>query len=327
MQIVSCALALLSGLVGAGFASGREIVRFFLSSGPAYPAAVILSVFFLAVFFLRLCAAMDASGVCGVKALCCVRFGRRFGSLCAGLFFLLFCITAGAMLAACAEICALTLPFAHAYGAGMVCSLLLALLLSLRRGNSLAVCGAALLLVLPVLFFRLLRLDAGEACFYPAMTPELPVRAAADGMAYAALNAALLLGTTPLLLPLDRKRRTRAVFLLCGLFLFLLVPACAVCLRHLQSIRHAPMPFLSLSRRLSGGYGFFALCLYTCALSTLSAMLGSVASSLPFSPGASALAACALCLFFSRMGFSALVQSAYPALGAVCAGLMLLLCA
>ncbi len=324
MQIVSCALALLSGVIGAGFASGREIARFF--SGPFAPAAIILAALSLLFFFLRLSTKMERFGVFSVPALCAARFSSRLGAICSGLFFLLAAVTAGAMLAACAELSALTLPIRHAYGLGMGATLLLSLLLARKSVRGLAISGAALCALLPMLLLRLLALPAGEACFYPAMTPDLPVRALTDGVSYAALNAAMLLGMLPMLLSLHKAQRRRAVSLFALLFLALLSLGSAVLSRHSALALSHPMPFLALSRALSGGYWLIALCLYAAAFSTLVAMLASLAGMLPCSRLTADALAAAAALLFARVGFSALVHSAYPVLGAVCAGLLLLLC-
>ena len=230
MQIVSCALALLAGVVGAGFASGREVSRFFAGHGKAAPAAVLLASGSLLFFFLRLCEKMERLGAKDAVSLCRARFGKQLGTLCAGLFFLLSAVTAGAMLAACAELCALVLPLRHAYGIGMGAALFLSLLLTLKKTRGLAAAGAALCALLPVLLMRLYCIHGGEACFYPAMAPDLPVRALADGVSYAALNAALLLGTAPMLLSLQKPMRTRAVLLFSLCFSLLLCLACAVCI-------------------------------------------------------------------------------------------------
>ncbi|MBR5288797.1 MAG: hypothetical protein IKU34_09465, partial [Clostridia bacterium] len=190
----------------------------------------------------------------------------------------------------------------------------------------LALAGGALVLLLPVLLVRLALLPAGEACFLPAMAPDLPVRAVTDGFSYAALNAAMLLGTQPALLTLSAHARKRGVYLFCGLFLSLLALACAVCLRHAQHAALQPMPFVALSRSLGGGYLLVAACMYASALSTLSALAAGMMGMLPFSPAASTAVTGALVFALSRAGFGALVQSAYPVLGAVCAGLLILLC-
>ena len=65
--------------------------------------------------------------------------------------------------------------------------------------------------------------------------------------------------------------------------------------------------------------------MYAAALSTLCALLAALVHMLP--PGRSApWLAAALCLFFSRFGFTALVERGYPVLGALCAALLVLLC-
>jgi len=326
MQSAICALTLLSGIVGAGFASGREIVRFFSSHGPAAAAAVASAAIALLFFFLRLCRKLESEQANGVFSLCRARFGAQLGALCGGLFFLLSAVTAGAMLAACAELCALVLPLRHAYGIGLAASLLLALFLARRGAKGLALAGAALLCLLPMLLLRLLLLPAGEACFLPAMTPDLPVRAVSDGVSYAALNAALLFGAQPVLLSLPARTRKRGVLLFSALFAALLALSCAVCLRHAQITAVHPMPFVELSRQLGAGYLLVALCMYVSALSTLAALCAGLGGMLPFSPPVSDVLCGAVILALSRAGFGPLVQSAYPVLGAVCAGLLILLC-
>lgn len=320
MAAVSVALALLSGVIGAGFASGREIVRFFAMHGAAAGAAIVCALLSLCLFFLRLPAQLERSGCQTLSALCRLRFGSRLGRLCSLLFFLLFAVTGGAMLAACAELGALTLNIRHAYGLSMVLSLLLGALLAARGLHGLALPGAALSLLLPLLLLRLWALPAGEACFLPAMTPDMPVHAVLDGTVYGALNAAMLAGMLPLLRALDRGVRSRAALLFAALFGALLLLGVLVCRRHFAAVLHQPLPFVYLSRQLGpGGYLLVAACMYAAALSTLCAMLaGMRALPLPLSS--------LVCLLFALLGFGDLVSSAYPVLGALCAGLLFLLC-
>ena len=325
MNVVLCALFMLSGVIGAGFASGRELVRFFAGHGAASGAAALCALGVLYALFLRLPAQLERAHADTLPALCRSRFGRAFGALCAALFALLAAVTGGAMLAACAELCALVLPLRHAYGIGMGATLALAALLAALGVRGLALPGALLCAALPVLMAQLLALPTGEACFWPAMSPDLPVRAAADGAAYGALNAAMLCGAMPVLLGLSPRERRRSALLFTALFGALLLLGVAVCRRHLQAVWHQPMPFVWLCRGLgAGGYLLCAASLYAAALSTLCAMLASLAQPLPRPAGT--LAAAGACLFFARVGFTRLVASFYPLLGALCAALMLLLC-
>ncbi len=327
MDILASALALLSGVIGAGFASGREIERFFAGQGAMSGAAVLCALLTLHALFTRLPAQMERAGVSTLRELCRVRFGAGMGRVTAALFFLLSSITGGAMLAACAELAALLLPIHHAYALGMAGTLLLGVFLACFGISGLAAVGAGLCALLPLLLLRLLAIPVGEACFLPAMTADLPVRAAVDGAVYGALNAAMLVGATPLLLTLGREKRRRASLLFCALFGVLLMLGTAVCRQHRQAIAMQPLPFVFLSRSLgAGGYALVALCMYAAALSTLCAMLCALVRLLPL-PRAGSMAVCAAsCLAFALLGFGRIVQSAYPVLGVLCAALMLLLC-
>ena len=62
MDILCCALALLGSVVGAGFASGREIVRFFAAHGAMGFVAVAFSLAALAALFLCLAERLSAAG-------------------------------------------------------------------------------------------------------------------------------------------------------------------------------------------------------------------------------------------------------------------------
>ena len=326
MASISCMLALLSGAVGAGFASGREIVCFFACHGYGAGAAVVFALATLFALLLALPARMEDTGCASLQALCRVRFGLRLGRLCAGLFFLLCAVTGGAMLAACAELCALALPIRHAYGAGLSVSLLLGALLALGGLRALALPGLALCLLLPALFARLFFLPAGEACFLPGMTPDLPVRAAADGAVYAALNAALLAGIMPMLLPLSRRERLRSAALFTAVFGLLLTAGVWICLRHLPAVLRQPLPFVALQRLSGGSYLPVAAAMYAAALSSLPPMLLGMARMLPLSRSGSLLISALICLALSLAGFTPLIESGYPALGSLCATLLFPLC-
>lgn len=94
MDILFCALALLSGVVGAGFASGRELVRFFACHGFASGIAILSALAMLAALFLRLCTQLAHGGVSSLPALCRLRWGSRFAALSSALFVLLCAMTA-----------------------------------------------------------------------------------------------------------------------------------------------------------------------------------------------------------------------------------------
>lgn len=319
MAAIGAALALFSGVAGAGFASGREIVRFFAVHGRMAYAGAALSVLLMGALFLRIASLMRRLHAPSLPQLCRLRLGERFGLICGALFCLLHAVTGGAMLAACAELGALTLPIRSAYGAALGASLLLAMLLSIRDAG-LALPGAALAALMPALLVRLLALPAGEACFLPAMRPA--ASALCDGACYAALSAAQLGGLIPMLAEQSSRLRRRTLLLFAAMLSAALLLALAVCLRHISAVVHQPLPFVYLSRSLGrGAYLPTALCLYAAALTTLCAMLRALRRSL----GPVCCALC--CLIPALLGFDTLVGTLYPLLSALCAGLLVVLCA
>ena len=329
MDILCCALALLGGIVGAGFASGREIVRFFAAHGAMGFVAIVSALAALSALLVVLPERLLSCGQSGLSGLCAARFGPRVGGVCAALFFLLSAVTGGAMLAACAELSALVLPIRPAYAVGFGFTLLLAVLLAAFEARGLALVGGALCALLPVLLIRLMLLPEGEACFFPAGPPDLVLRAALDGALYAALNTAMMAGALPMLLALSPRKRRACAALLALLFGLMLTLGMLVCQKHFQSVAMQPLPFVWLSRSLgAGGYLLVALCLYAAALSTLCAMLCAAANLLPraLSGGGRLALSALLCAALALIGFGRIVQSGYPVLGALCAALLLLLC-
>ena len=320
MDILFCALALLGGVIGAGFASGREIVRFFAAHGAMGFIAVAFALAALLALFALLPIRLATEGQTGLSGLCRARFGARVGGVCGALFFLLSAVTGGAMLAACAELSALVWPIRHAYALGFAVTAVLAALLCAFETRGLAVVGGALCGLLPILLIRLLLLPPGEACFLPEGPP--------DGTLYAALNAAMMAGALPMLLTLSARRRLACAALVVLLFGGMLTLGMLVCQRQMQSVLMQPLPFVWLSRGLgAGGYLLVALCLSAVALSTRCAMLCAMTNLLPrfLARYARLTISALLCAALALMGFGRIVQSGYPILGALCAALLVLL--
>ncbi|MDO4741643.1 MAG: hypothetical protein Q4A66_13325, partial [Eubacteriales bacterium] len=137
------------------------------------------------------------------------------------------------------------------------------------------------------------------------------------------LSAAMLAVFLPSLLALKARRRRLAVLIFALLFGALLALGVLICRRHYPAVCRQALPFVYLSRGLPEGYPLVAACLYAAALSTLLAMLAGLVR---FFPRRGMLRAALLCLLFALLGFERLVAAVYPALGALSAGLLLLLC-
>ncbi len=328
MDILCCALALLGGVIGAGFASGREIVRFFAAHGAMGFIAVAFALAALLALFALLPIRLAAEGQTGLSGLCRARFGARVGGVCGALFF----CSPPSQAARCSRP-ARSFPRSSGRSATPMpsaspsrrCS---PSLLCAFETRGLAVVGGALCGLLPILLIRRLLLPPGEACFLPEGPPDAVLRAALDGTLYAALNAAMMAGALPMLLTLSARRRLACAALVVLLFGGMLTLGMLVCQRQMQSVLMQPLPFVWLSRGLgAGGYLLVALCLYAAALSTLCAMLCAMTNLLPrfLARYARLTISALLCAALALMGFGRIVQSGYPILGALCAALLVLL--
>ena len=288
---------LIGALVGAGFASGREIAAFFTRYGAWGYAGVVLAV--LALVYLA-----DSD----VPATWQHRWpGRLWKSLLA----LLLAVTGGAMLSGAGEIAALVLPLHGAYWLGMVATLLIAWLLAHRTTAGLAWVSRIMLCVFVAMICAGLLLPGSRAV--QIERTSIPM-ALVRGACYGGFNAALLIPVMRKSGALPPNARRQALTRAGAILLLLLALGNAVLLRH-PALLYEPMPFVRL---LDGwgkwGYYLSAACLYLAILSTLTACLRGLGKRL--------LAVVAVVLV-ALNGFDAVVEHAYSALGAACC-LMLL---
>lgn len=287
---------LLGAVVGAGMASGREIASFFGRYGAWGCVGAALA---SAMMYLLGGATMPQS------------WRRRWPErLWRVLLTLLLIATAGAMLAASAEVAALVLPVHGAYWLGMAGTFLLAWVLARRTVNGLAWVSRAMMLVLAVLVLLGLTIDPMRAV---ALTDASVPMALLRGVTYGGFNAALMY---PVMAasgqPPARKRQGR--LLGCIGIALLLMLGNAVLLRH-PALIGEPLPYIRLMAQLGQlGYALGALALYLAILSTLTVCLRAL--------GEMRLCVCGA-LLTALCGFSGVVDRGYPLLGGACA-LMLL---
>lgn len=310
------ALAIVATVVGAGFASGREIVRFFSAFGAWSWAGCVLAAAFLAAFCIWAARASQKWQAYDLGSLCRAAIGGVFGQAAAWLNGVLITITAGAMIAAMGELAALSLPVRPAYEIGVLFALSAGFLLSRRGLSAIAGAGMWLLPTCALLYLLLLRV--------PAPMPAKPMggawRTFPLAFAYAALNAALGCGV---LCEVGRERDKASVYRACamagGLLLLLLLGANAVLTRHLAAVGNAALPIVMIARALGApGYWLCVAALSLAVMSTLIALIRTLARMLePRLPSAagsllSVLLPCAAGL----IGFQNLVGRLYPLLGA-----------
>ena len=311
------ALALVATVIGAGFASGREVMRFFTAFGTWSWAGCVTAAFFLSGFAMWAAYQAGMLQAHDLGTLCMRALGGVGGRLASVLNGTLCAVIAGAMLAAVGELAALSIPVHNAYAIGVGVSLLLGGLLASRGLSSLSALGGWLLPACLLLYTLLLNLPAPETI--QVITPSRPWQALPMSFAYAAMNAALSCGV---LCEVGQKRDARSllrigaiVFLL---ILLLLIGANASLYPHQAELLHEALPVVQLSKSLGAvGYWLCIIVLFLAVMTTLIALLRTLYRMLgdpvpkrtrwPVALGAPFVA----CMG----GFDWIIESVYPVLG------------
>ena len=303
---------IIGAMVGAGFASGREMMQFFSQYGP-------LSWFFIAVsgavMGLLMLFALEKQG-----AVLPQNWAGR------GFLLLLYFAAAGGMTAAAGALAALTLPLPQARGLGSLLTLGGCWFFSRKPLGTMARLAMALLPLLVGAFLLCLKLPAsGEAeapCFQEAIKALLRV------VGYSGLNVTLSLGALAQAAQGKSpwEKRKTAWGAAAGLTGLLLLGNGAL-MPQGRAMAAAALPMVALLREY-GKAGFYlaAAALYLAVVTTLAALLLGLDGLLaPWvsRAGVRGWLILPVCLAGSALGFESIVAHGYPLLGWV--GILLLL--
>ena len=320
------ALAIVAAVAGTGYASGRELVLFFLQTGQAGWIGVCFAPVVFGLLTALLCHCAGGSGGDGFAGFCQRLLGRKAAAVAGWLHGLLLALTAVVMLCGAGEIGALTLPVRHGWLWGAGIALLIAVALNLSRLRPLPWMGLVVLAI-GLAFYGALALDVRP----PRIWLKGAVGLALEGswpaavllaLAYGAMNGALAANVA---LRFGRNARSWQLGLLCGLMLWaLLAAANGAIARGGRALLGQAMPTVILASRW-GLPGFWACAGfgYLCAVTTLAAALGGLIDRMRGGWGRGALAT-ALALA-GLLGFRRTVAMGYPAVGWLSAVLMLAL--
>ncbi|MGN0746337.1 MAG: hypothetical protein ACI4ML_06670 [Aristaeellaceae bacterium] len=314
-RAVVSAMAALGAVVGAGFASGREIDSFFSRCGSwswlgVAAAAAVTGVIALGV--------MRRPGRGGMPD---AWQGRWPGRLWQGMFGALLMCTGGAMLAGAGEIAALMLPVQGAYIMGLAGTAALTVLLARQGAEGAGAAGKALT--------ALLLLMAGAGFLLPPRKAAVIAPAASPwesllrGASYAGFNMALAVpGLASAAPDMSRRARRQCALLLAALLGLLLIGGNGLLMRH-SALRGETMPFIHLLTAYGrAGYVLGGSAMYLAVLTTACASLRGLWT-LGGGRRWRGIAALGM-LACAGAGFTGTVGKAYPVLGAGC---LVLLCA
>ncbi len=323
--VLTCAGA----VVGAGFASGREIMRFFSRYGEFSWIGVFLAAASMGFFAYMLMKRAREAGTDSLSQLSRAYLGRAAAAGTAS-FALLLCVTGGGMAAAAGELGALALPVHGAYWIAFFATLLLALLLMGRSLSPLAFVSVFLIPVLAFTFLLCLIPPEGKAVTAEVLFPvwRKIAETALLGLSYGALNITLAAGV---LCEAGRGmdgKKAAWTSLFFGLLLFLLLALGNVVLMRQPELTNAALPVVMLLNKF-GKMGFYlaVIGLYLAVFTTLMAAARSIFNIIGHcKPGwlRFALTGGAFALL-GAVGFMRLVGVAYPVLGFLCLLLLILI--
>ena len=320
------ALACVGAVIGAGFASGREIISFFTRYGIHAWWLILVSavaMMLLCVLVLRRAAASGATRWCGLYS-CSAPRARAGAWLCATL---LMAVTGGAMISASGHMVALLWASDWAYPVGAVGSMVLAWLMGRGSIRPLSVVSGALTVLFALVMLAVLSQDARPQAvsLLPAPGAGQLAWAGVRAVAYAAMNVTLAIGVVCKC----ARGTSRALCRLSATFGLVLVGLLFVSnylyLKHPELFNEA-FPIVRLMQ-LFGREGFVisVALLYLAVFTTLTAILyalrGAVEERVK-SPRYMRLIALGLPLSISLVGFSGIVDGLYAPAGLLCLALV-----
>lgn len=318
------AMACVGAVIGAGFASGREVVTFFSRYGAHSWWLILLS----ALVMMLLCAISmrEASRLCA-KSWCSiyskspkpVQFGTQ---VCVAL---LMAVTGGAMVSAAGHMIALLWPSEWAYPVGAVGTLLLAWFIGFGGTRPLSVISGVLATLFLIAVVMVLACEpGGEAAVVPLNAPPAfgtLLWAAVRASAYAAMNLTIAIGV----ICKCAKRSKRGVCRLSALFGFTLIAL--LFLSNYLYLKHPELEneAFPVVRLLSGfgrpGFVASVLLLNLAIFTTLIAIVCTLRNAVDAhvkTPTLSAIATLGLPLAVSVVGFAEIVESLYAPAGLGC---------
>ena len=320
MRCLEIALAIVSACVGAGFATGREIVSFFARYGAAGMAGCALAAALLGALCAGTMRAARRASADNLGALCRSALGETGGRAAAFLYAALLCAAGGAMLAATGEACALMLPVRRADTIGALAALAGCFLTRKRGLKPLSWLGALLVPCCMLLFALILRAPAARGQAWRA-AENSPGRAALSAACYAAFNAAFSAGVLCEAGAKEEAARSRAgAWLAAAIFGAMLLPGGLAFYKHCAAAQGKPLPAVRLARAFGpAGYWLCAVSLLAAVLTSYAASVRALARMIPVKNETLCwLAALFMTALTARLRFAKIVDALYPLLGAAC---------
>lgn len=316
------ALACVGAVVGAGFASGREVMVFFSQHGVlSYPLIVLSTglMCMISALVMRKTRACRTLSWCGMYQLEGKRL-RWLGEVC---LFLLMGVTGGAMVSASGNLVALALPLHNAHWIGALATLLLAYWLTQKDLKPLAILSGILTCGIVAAYVLILaKRDAPMAVsIREPLSPGGVLKAILFAMAYSGMNMAIGLGVVCDCAQTSIRTICRSSLLFGLVVAGLLFLSNHVLLQY-EDLRSATFPIVRLLSDM-GQLGFWlsVVVLYLAVFTTLTAILCALrrmSVSYGLSPPWVPVLTLGLPLLLSLIGFEQIVEDFYAPVGLAC---------
>lgn len=308
---ISAVFACVGAVIGAGFASGREIMVFFTRYGRHSWWLVLLAggmMGWLCHLCMR-CAKTDSDWP-GLFA-----YGRRWAVL---VSCLLMIVTAGAMISAAGHMIALLWVNEWAYAIGAAGTMLMAWLCSFRSLRMMGWISALLsILLVCILAYAIGRTNAEYAVLLTEPTGTALLRAVLFAAAYAAMNMMLAIGVVCRSAGQGRWVPAAVGLVIAGL----LGLSNALYSRH-PELLDAAFPIVALLNGYGrNGFLLSVILLYLSIFTTQTAVMLALRSAVEryvSSPLISCVVTLGLPLMVSCAGFSGIVDGLYAPAGLIC---------
>ena len=319
-ECLAGAMACVGAVVGAGFASGREVNQFFAQYGTYGWCLIALAVAAM-VGLMMLCMRRSSASACWCQLYAGLPTWQ--GNCAKACTLGMMGITAGAMISAAGHMVALVWPSGFAYGVGMIGTALLAYAAGYGRMRVLSWVSG----LLTMLLFLAILASLGVTPVGEQVVTQVPcsfwrlVWAAVRALAYGAMNVTLAIGVVCRCGCYTRRGMSRT----CALFGFLLIGLLFVSqylyLRH-PSLTDEAFPLVRLLSAF-GRSGFLtgATLLYLAIFTTLAAVLYGLRSAVTdyvSSPALQTGLGLGLPLVLACIGFESLVNRWYAPAGLCC---------
>ncbi len=290
-----------AAVVGAGFASGREIMQFFSQYGALSWILILFSAVLMALLLFWLM--KNDAAMADLNRTASFRI----------LWILLYGAVSGGMISASGELSALTIPIHYARLLGMAVTLMLCVKLSNGTIRELGRLGRGLIPGMAVLFFLCMLFQKKAAPSF-----SFSAKAFLHAAGYCGLNAVLAAAVTAQAGKDKTPREKRGITIFSGLiFGSLLALGNGALLPYRTELHSAALPMVMLLRNY-GKAGFYlsALVLYLAVATTLIACLRGMQALLPGKR--KDIWAALIAAMGALMGFQDIVAKIYPVLGWLC---------